>query len=180
MSTEAVARRYARALFELARDEKSLPKVTKELTAFAEAYSASPDLRALESMPNMTDDGREAIIVALGRKLQASDLTVNTVNLLARRQRLSVLPDMVQQLDEMADEHLGILRAQVRAATRLSAAYLKRLQTKMEQSTGRRVQISFEEDPSLIAGIVTSIGDTVIDGSLRGKLNQLSASLRQT
>ena len=179
MSTEAVARRYARAIFELARDEKCLPEVTRELHAFAAAYQASEEFRNLESMPNVTQEGRNAVISALGDKLKASDLTIRSVNLLAQRQRLAVLPDLVRQLDAMADAHLGVLRADVRAATELSPAYLKRLQKTMEANTGRSVEITFEVDAALIAGVVTTIGDTVIDGSLRGKLNRLSASLRQ-
>ena len=179
MSTEAVARRYARAIFELARDEGSLGAVTRELRAFADAYEASADLRSIETLPSMTDDAREAVIAQLGKKLSASDLTVRSVSLLVRRQRLSVLPDLVRQLDEMADDHLGILRAEVRAATKLDKAYLDRLKAKIEKSTGRKVMITFEQDEDLIAGIVTTIGDVVVDGSLRGKLNQLSATLRQ-
>ncbi len=179
MSTAAVARRYARAVFELARDENSLPAVLRELRAFAAAYHASADFRHLDRMPNMTDEGRQAVVAALSRKLQASELTTRTIDLLARRQRLAVLPELVRQLQLLSDQHLGILRADVRAADKLSAAYLKRLQKTMEASTGRRVEISFEQDPSLIAGVVTTVGDTVIDGSLRGKLARLSASLQQ-
>jgi F-type H+-transporting ATPase subunit delta len=179
MSTEAIARRYARAAFELAKDEGNVAAVAKELGHFAAAYEASAELRAVEHAPSLDDKDRGEIVAEIGRRLSASDLSVRTVTMLAQRQRMAVLPDLARLVAEMTDDHLGLLRGNVRAATKLSAAYLARLKAKIEEATGKNVELTFEEDPTLIAGVVTEIGDRVVDGSVRGKLDRLAESLRQ-
>jgi F-type H+-transporting ATPase subunit delta len=179
MSTEAVARRYAHALFELAKEQSKVPEVTRQIADFRDAYEASTELRELEHNPALSDSDREAVISELGSRMGAADITTRTVAMLAMRQRLSVLVDLARLLDEMADDHLGILRAQVRAANKLSDAYLDRLKREIAEATGKKVILTFEQDPSLIAGIVTQIGDRVVDGSVRGRLDRLADSIRQ-
>lgn len=180
MSTEAVARRYASAIFELGKEQKKLEPFTRELGAFAESYEQSEELRDALANPMIGDDAREAIIDGLAKRLASSPHITNLVRLLARRRRLAVLPDLVAQLREMVDEHQGILRAKVRAAVRLSPAYLDKLKGKIEEATGKKVVVTFEEDQSLIAGIVAHVGGRVVDGSARGKLHELRESLQQT
>ena len=175
----AVARRYARAVFELAKEEGNLAEVTKELTAVAEAYEASTDFQALELTPGLTDEDRTAVVAAIAQQAGGGELTVRTLQLLAERQRLSVLPDLVELLGEMADDALGVVRAHVTSAQPLSDGYRARLKQKIEQATGKKVLCTFETDETLLAGIVTKIGDRVVDGSVRGKLNALAESLRQ-
>jgi F-type H+-transporting ATPase subunit delta len=179
MSSQAIARRYARAVFELAREEGRVAETTRELEGFAEAYGLSAEFRALEHTPAIGDADREAVVRELASRIGASETARRTVTLLAKRQRLSVLPDLVRQLHEMADDHLGILRAQVRSAHKLSDAYVQRLKKKLEEATGKNVILDVAEDPSLIAGLVTEIGDRVIDGSVRGRLHRLADSLRE-
>ncbi len=180
MSSEMVARRYARAVFELAKEQKKVAEVARDFRGFAAAYEESSDFRAMAVAPNLADKDRQAIVEQIGKRLGASDTTVRTVTMLATRQRLSILPDLVRILDQLADEHRGVVRAHVRAAQPLGEGYLNKLKAKIEEATGNKVVISFEEDPSLIAGIVTQIGDRYVDGSIRGKLNRFAESLRQT
>ena len=175
----AVARRYARAVFELAKEEGKLAEVTKQLAAVADAYEASTEFRELEMTPGLTDSDRIAVVTAIAQKVGGGDLTVRTVSMLAERQRLTILPDLVGLLGEMADDALGVVRAQVTSAKALPTAYRTKLKAKLEEATGRKVVIEFDEDANLIAGVVTQIGDRVVDGSLRGKLNDLAESLRQ-
>ena len=180
MSSAAVARRYAQALFEIARDDKRLPAVGKELEAFKAAYQASDDFRQIGRLPNLSDEVRGNIVTELGKKLGASESTTRTVALLAQRRRLSVLPEMVDSFAELSDQHQGILRATIKAAKPLAGDYIQRLNKKIEQTTGKKVISTFELDESLIAGVVTQIGDRIIDGSVRGKLDELRQSLRET
>jgi F-type H+-transporting ATPase subunit delta len=177
--SENIARRYARAIFELARESNSVAEVVRHLSDFATAYDASRELRELNTMPNLRPGDRRAVMVALGQRIGAGEIATRGVSLLAERQRLPLLPDLVRVLETMADEHLGTLRGSVVSATQLDEAYRAELKRTIEQATGKRVLLTFEEDPTLIAGIVTQIGDQVIDGSVRGKLNELAASLRQ-
>lgn len=180
MSHEAVARRYARAVFELVKEQGKVTEAVRQLGAFAEAYEASSDFRALEHTPSITDADRRGVVEQMGKQVGASDTIVRTVSILAERKRLAILPDLLRLLEEKVDDHLGVVRATVRSAARLPEDYRGKLKRKLEDVTGKRVLFTFEEDPSLIAGIVTQIGDRVVDGSIRGKLNQLAESLRQT
>jgi len=175
----AVARRYARAVFELAQEEGKLEDVTKELAAVAAAYEVSTEFQALEKTPGLTDEDRTAVVAAIAGKAGGGDLTVRAVQMLAERQRLAILPDLVQLLGEMADDALGLVRAHVTSAHVLSEDYRGRLQRKIEEATGKKVVCTFETDETLLGGIVTKIGDRVVDGSVRGKLNALAESLHQ-
>jgi F-type H+-transporting ATPase subunit delta len=176
----AIARRYARAVFELGRDEGRLGEVTRELAAFADAYRTSTELRELGAAPGVSDENRERIFGEIGSRLGASSITLRTVLMLARRHRLSLLSEIVRGLEELTDEHLGVLRVEVESAEPLSATYRERLKRRLEEVTGKRVLLEFSEERSLIAGVVTRIGDRVIDGSVRGRLDRLAESLRQT
>lgn len=177
--SELVAKRYARAVFDLARGDNTLREATRSVTAFADAYESSTDLRALERLPGVTDAQLSEIVGEIGKRLNAAPMVVRTVSLLAERRRLAVLPAMARLLDEMADDDLGVLRAETRAATQLSGEYLERLKSKIAAATGKKVIMSFTRDETLIAGVVTKIGDRVIDGSVRGKLDRLAQSLRR-
>lgn len=177
--SQAIARRYARAVFELGRDSNKLEAFVTEIVRFADVYQTSAEFRELDQLPNVTDATRRTVIAELGKRLQASEPTVNTVALLADRQRLSLLPDVATLLAEMTDEHVGVVRATVRSAKKLSPAYVNRLAERIRAATGKKVVITTEEDPSLIAGVVAQIGDRIIDGTVRGRLDRLASSLRQ-
>ncbi len=176
----AIARRYARAVFDLGREKGSLDALVRELGLFADTYASSDDFRQLESMPNLSEAQKKTVVEELGRRLGASDMAVRAVAMLAERQRLQLLPDMAWILAELRDQHSGVVRATVKSAKKLSPEYVARLQQKIEAATGKKVIITTEEDPALIAGVVAQIGDRVIDGSVRGRLDRLSASLRQS
>jgi F-type H+-transporting ATPase subunit delta len=180
MSAESVARRYAQAMFELGRDKGTLDDIRRDLEAFVAVQAESQELREAVASPLLSDEARDRLVEELGRRLGTSEITINLVRLLARRRRLAVLADLCRQYGELCDEHQGVLRATVRSPTPLEPSYLDRLRAEMEQATGKKVVISCEHDPSLIAGIVTQIGDRVVDGSIRGKLEQLRQSLRHT
>ncbi|MBM4358169.1 MAG: F0F1 ATP synthase subunit delta [Deltaproteobacteria bacterium] len=178
--SQAIARRYARAVFELGRDTNTLESLVTDMTRLAEAYASSAELREIDRLPNISDAARRAVLSELGKAFGASEAAINTVALLADRQRLSLLPDVAALLSEMGDEHAGVVRATVRSAKKLAPAYVTRLADRIAQVTGKKVVITTEEDPSLIAGVVAQIGDRVIDGTVRGRLDRLAESLRHT
>jgi F-type H+-transporting ATPase subunit delta len=103
--------------------------------------------------------------------LKLSETAEHTLRLLSRKRRLAALPDLARQLARLADEEGSLLRAQVISAGPLSQGYLDRLKAELEKATGKKVTITHEQDPSLIAGVVTRIGDRVIDGSALARLN---------
>jgi F-type H+-transporting ATPase subunit delta len=180
VSNPTIARRYARAIFELGRERGELVALRRDLDALAELERESEPLRAALTSPSTADDQRDQIMADLSALLQSNPYAANLVRLLARRRRLSLLSELVRQFGELVDEHDGVVRATVRSAAELSADYVSRLGAELEKALGKKVVVTVEQDPSLIAGLVTQIGDQVIDGSLRGKLDRLRESLHQS
>lgn len=172
-----VARRYAKALFELGVDAGSLPSLVEEVRNIADVYAESSELRSALDNPLVPHAAKHAILADIADRAQASTVVKNAVLLLADRRRMHALPAIAELLHEMSDLREGVLRAEVTTATRLSDAYYARLQDQLEKMTGKRVVIDRKEDLSLVAGVVTRIGDTVIDGSLRTRLQEMSNAL---
>jgi F-type H+-transporting ATPase subunit delta len=175
----AVAERYARAIFELGVEANRLEELTAELQRFAEAYAHSPELRAVLDNPLVDLESRAAVLDEIAARLQLSELAQNAIRLLSSRQRLVAIGDIVRRLGTLSDEQAGILRATVTSAVPLSELYYGQLLAEIERATGRKVVIERREDPTLIAGVVTRIGDNTIDGSVKGRLAELQRRLSQ-
>jgi F-type H+-transporting ATPase subunit delta len=173
----ALAERYALAVFELGTESGQLQQLTEQLRAVSDAYAASDDLRSVLDNPLVEDARRSAIIDAVASRVGLGRLAKNTVRLLARRHRMSLLVDMSRALDRLADERAGVLRATVTSARPLSDTFCRQLTSELERSTRRKVLLERQLDPSLIGGVVTRVGDAVIDGSLKGRLADLERQL---
>ena len=180
MSYEAIGRRYARAVFEIGNELGSLPALTREMGDFAAMYSASDELRNVLDNPLVPEDQREPLLTELGARMSLSTTALSTLKLLGRKRRLAALPEIARQLARMVDESSGAVRATVTSAGPLTEAYLNDLKAALEKSTGKKVTITHTQDPSLIGGVVTQIGDQVIDGSVRARLQSFRESLLRT
>lgn len=179
MISSAIVERYARAIFELGVEAGQLTQLSDHVREFAAAYATSPDLRMVGENPLVPEEQRDAVIKEVGTRLGMGELALNAVRLLARRRRLSALPDVAKRLGGLADEKAGIVRAKVVSAAPMAEDFYAKLAQKLEAKTRMKVVIEREQDPSLIAGVVTKIGDNTIDGSLKGRLQALERSLLQ-
>lgn len=177
MSFEAIAGRYAQALFDIGVETGTLARVAEETLSFAELYSTSAELRSVLDNPLVPEPAREALLQDIAARSGLSDTVKNTLRLLAQRHRLAVVPAMARALVKMSDEKQGIVRASVTSAKPMDEAYAKRLQAELEKMTGKRVVLTRAVDAGLLAGVVTRVGDTVIDGSLRTRLNGMKSQL---
>jgi len=180
MSYEAIARRYARAVFEIGKEAGSLAPLLRDLTDLAEMYTHSQELRDVLDSPLVPDEAREPLLKELASRMNISETATSVLRLLGRRRRVKVLPEIARQLSRFVDEENNTVRAAVTSAGPLSDAYLADLRGALEKATGKKVTISHSQDPSLIAGIVTQIGDQVIDGSVRARLAGFRDSLLRT
>ncbi len=180
MSGTAVAERYARAIFELGAEAGQLPAFTDQLSSVAQAYSSSPELRALLDSPLVDEAKRSATLEAVGRRLGAGPTLLNALKVLVQRRRTRALPEIARRLVELADGRAGVVRASVTSATALAAPQLERIKQELERLTGKRVVLEQELDPALLAGLVTRVGDHRIDTSLRGRIEELERRLAQS
>lgn len=180
MGAEMIARRYARAVFELGKELKTLATLVRDLSEFSASYEGSQELRMVLESPLVNEDQRDAVLKEIGQRMSMSETALSTLRLLARRRRLSALPEMVRQLEKLSDDEMGVLRATVTSASPLGEAYLGKLRAELEKATGRKVVVTSTVDSTLIAGIVTRIGDRVIDGSVKARLESFRESLLRT
>jgi F-type H+-transporting ATPase subunit delta len=171
------AERYARAIFELGMESGQLPQLLAHLRSVADSYTANDDLRSVLDNPLVGERERQAILERIGARLGLGRLALNTIRLLIQRRRLRMLPEIALDLARLTDEAAGFVRATVISATPLSDGYCRRLTALLEQLTQRRIRLVQEHDPSLIGGLVARIGDNTIDGSIRGRLDDLEQQM---
>lgn len=179
MGTGPLAKRYARAIIDLAVEASQVELVGQELNDFAAMWSGSPELRNVYANPEIAPAARKAVLVEVTQTAGLSPLARNSILYLADRHRLAALPDIARAYSELAERRTGSVRAEVTSAAPLSEAYYAQLQRTLEQVTGQRVTIEKKTDATLIAGVVTRVGDKVFDGSIRTRLTELKDSLRE-
>jgi F-type H+-transporting ATPase subunit delta len=178
VSVSLVARRYATALLELGVETGQLDTIVRDINAIAEVYAQSHELRNAIENPIVAHPAKKATMTEVAQRLGIGQLAQNAVLLMIDRRRIRTLVDVARQLREMGDAKKGLLRAEVTSAAPLSDDYYGRLQAQLERMTGKRVVLEKREDPGLIAGLVTRIGDRIIDGSLRTRLVVMRDALR--
>lgn len=177
MSLETIAARYAGAIYELGVEGNNLPRLAEEFGALAASYQSVPELRAALESPLVDEAARTALLAEVADRMGLGPVTRNTVGLLASRHRLSLLPHVARALGRLSDQRSGVERAQVTSAAPLPVAFLERLAAELSRSTGKRVIVEHRVDPSLIGGVVTRVGDRVIDGSVKSRLATLRRGL---
>ena len=175
MSTRASAARYAKALFDVAITESTPEQAEKELTAFSDLVRAHADLRLALGSPAVPAARKRAVVAQLLERQSPSSPVRKLLLLLAERDRLDLLPDMVTVYHERVMEHLKVVQAEVTTAAPLPADDAAQLQQRLARMIGRTVTLTTKVDPALIGGMVTRIGSTVYDGSVATQL----AALRQ-
>jgi F-type H+-transporting ATPase subunit delta len=177
MARAGVARRYAKALFELAREQNRIAETREELGRLGRVLAESAELRAVLLQPLHPTAERRAVLGAVAAKLDASPLLRNFLSFLVDQRRLVEWSEIDAEYGRLADAAAGLTHARVTSAAPLSEAQRARLQRVLEQKSGGRVELELVIDPTLVGGAVAQVGDLVYDGSLRTQLRQLRASL---
>ena len=170
------ARRYARALVDIAERQNVLDEVGEELSALADALE-HPELRRILLNPRFSRPVRTQIRESIMDSSSASELMRKFGRLVAEKDRIADLSGISQHYQALADEAKGRVRAQVRTAFDLSSASLEELSAKLSEVTGKEVLLEVEKDESLIGGLVCRMGGIVIDGSIKNQLKNLRDSL---
>jgi F-type H+-transporting ATPase subunit delta len=177
MRSSAAARRYARALFALADESGSIDRVRGELAAMAGLFDSEPALRAALFRPLHPVAERRAVLRALGERLSLTPIVRNFFAYAIDQRRLVDFDAIRAEFEQLADAAAGRMKAHVTAAAPLADAQRERLQRALAARTGRNVELDVTVDPSLIGGVVASVGNLVFDGSLRTQLSQLRDTL---
>ena len=177
MSHENIARRWGRAVFELGKESNTLAALSRDMTTFADLYASNDELSGVLENPLVPEPAREAILRDVAARLSLSETATSTLRLLAKKRRIVAIPEIARQVARLVDADSGVVRAEVTSAGPLTEAYLGRLKGELEKATGKTVVITHKQDTSLIGGVITRIGDQVIDGSVRARLAGFRESL---
>ncbi|MGV6817552.1 MAG: F0F1 ATP synthase subunit delta [Thiotrichales bacterium] len=169
------ARPYAKAIFELASEAGSLDAWSEQL-ALMSAIAANSDLRAVLDDPRRTHaENAELFISICGDHVQ--DEAKNLVKLLAENDRLAILPEISLLFDQLRSEAEGTMEAEVISAQEMTPEQEAEIAESLKKRLGRDVKLTTRIDNSLLGGAIIRAGDLVIDGSLKGRLSNLSTAL---
>lgn len=174
-----IAKRYAKALFDIATEEKSLQETQGELDEFARVLNMNKDLGDVFEDPAIKSDDKKAILEKVIAAMEPSVITGNFLRLLVDKDRMSILDQICQCYQNYLDDAAGRLRVGVTTAFPLSNDLSEQIQQKLAKMTKKNVQLDVEEDPSLLGGIIVTVGDTRYDGSVRNQLNSIRELIRE-
>jgi F-type H+-transporting ATPase subunit delta len=172
-----LARRYAKAVYEIGTAKGNLDKLGADLRALSRAMKESAELASTLTSPAIRKDDRRKVLDALLARIAADPMAKNTINLLLDGERLDALPAISRELDAMIEAKAGRVSAEVVSAKPLDPAQVSQITAALEKLSGKKVSISRREDPELLGGVVAKVGDTVYDGSLRTQLRTLRDEL---
>jgi F-type H+-transporting ATPase subunit delta len=173
----SVARRYAKALVDVAAASNELEKVGQELTSFADLLREHRDLRQLLTNPSILRRDKGQILDEVVSRLALLPLTKSFLRILLEAGRLPALEGVLRAYEALVDERLGRVKARVTTAGPLEVEAQERLRQRLEQMTGKTVYLEVQQDPKILGGLVTQIDSLVYDGSLRTQLARLREEL---
>ena len=171
----STARRYVEAAFEIAERDDSM-EAWLAAFAIADERLTSAEVVRLLSNPAVPSSARVDVL----QRIAADDVTGAQRNLLAlmvRRGRFEQLPAVIREFLRLYRQREGIVEATVTSASALDAAELEALQARLESMTGKRIELTQEVDAALLSGLQVRVGDQLIDGSVRGRLERLRTDL---
>ncbi len=177
MAAGSLARRYAKALLEIGVQSQTYDAIGKELERIAGTVGGSAELRASLASPSFSGDQRRAVLEELVRRLALSKPMRNFVMLLLDKGRIEKLPDIARAYQTLVDEHANRLRATLTSAKPVDGTTAERIRKALEKQTGKTIVLEKREDPTLLGGLQTQLGDTIYDGSVRTQLEKLRESL---
>jgi F-type H+-transporting ATPase subunit delta len=173
----AVSTRYARALVDVVTEPGSNidPQHTMEqLRQVAAMIATSDDLRGALLTPAVSPSRKRAVIAKL---VNVHPKVLNFIYVVIDHRRVHEIPSIVEAFEVLLDERLGFVRADVSSATPLNDAQKTALGTQLSRMAGKKAKLDFRTDPALVAGVVARLGSKVYDGSVKGQLERLRATL---
>ena len=168
---------YATALADIALEQGASEPVKKQLEEFDAAYAESAELRNVLANPAVELSAKHGVIEKLAARMGASRIVRNFLFVVVDHQRTHLLPEILQAFEEVLRQRQGVAEAEVTSAAELTAPQRSQLQQTLERLTGRKIQAKYSLDPALLGGALVRIGDTIYDGSVRNRLNQMRARL---
>jgi F-type H+-transporting ATPase subunit delta len=178
-SVSGVSGRYATALFELARDTKSVDAVKADLDRFSALLNESPDLVRLVRSPVFTAESQGKALAAVLDKAGIKGIAANFLRVLTANRRLFIVSDVIRAFRALVAKFKGEATADVTVAEKLSTKNLDALKAALKSVSGKDVDLNVKIDPSIIGGLVVKLGSRMLDSSLRTKLNSIKHAMKE-
>ena len=178
MTNKTAATRYARALLDVAvKEQADLELIEHEITQFADLFTQYPLLEKVLLNPAVPVPRKRAAVADLLVQAKFTPIVTKLLALLADRDRLVLVPALLEAYSDRLLDHRGVVRAEVTTATALDAARTAAIQQGLASLTGRTVRLTTKIDPSIIGGLVARIGSTVYDASVTRQLEKMKERL---
>jgi F-type H+-transporting ATPase subunit delta len=178
MKNALLAKRYAKALFAVGKEENALDEYATSLKEFATMLADNPELDDALSNPMYPLDAREGVMAEVVKAADLSTIMGNFLNLIVQKRRADVLGDIAEMFQILVDEENNIAQGTVVSATELSAEMQAKVQETLEKITGKQVTLTTQVDESIIGGMIAKVGDLVMDGSIKTQLEELKESIK--
>lgn len=177
MSLRTIARRYASALADVAIAVGEGREIQEELNTWESMIASSNELRQVVDSPTITLDEKRRVLNKLIERVRPRPTTANFIQVLLQNHRLGQLAAINQRFAQVLDERSGVVAATVTTARAMDGTSQDTLRANLAALTGKKVRLLFETDEELIGGLVTRIGSTIYDGSVRNQLQQAKERL---
>jgi F-type H+-transporting ATPase subunit delta len=173
-----LARRYAKALFTVGKENGQFEAYNETLQGLAGLYKTHPDVVDALTNPLYPLEFREKVMVGIVKSSGVDKVMGNFLNLLVEKKRAEILPEIAEEFQVMVDSEKNISHGTIVSAIELSEKLQADVQATLEKLTGKKVELLTSVDPSLIGGIIAKVGDLVLDGSIRTQLAGLKDSIK--
>lgn len=179
MKNLSIARRYAKALLLIGKEDGKAETYREELDGLTKLLAVQPDLERAVNNPLYPPADRRKVLEAVVQKLSLSEVMQSFLFLLFEKGRFGFLESISEFYAKLADDLKGIARASLVSATELGDDTVDKIRAALSQRTGKDIILDVQQDPELIGGIVTKIGDLVLDGSIKTQLVNMRESLKR-
>ena len=180
MVSGSITRRWAKALFAIGEEHGNLLGLLKEVQRAADAWTTSEELRDTMTNPLIDSRARLAVWSSLIKRIGVTKMGKNFLMLLFEKARLTELAGISRELQDLCDNKDNRLRVEVIGAVPVSEGVVTRLRSALVRSTGKAVMVTTREDPSIIGGVITRVGDLMYDGSIRTRLSRMKEGMLGT
>ena len=178
MRQTILAKRYAKALFAVGKEEGTFADYTKVLNELAALIKQYPEVLDGLTNPLYPLEVRGKVMSDLIKALGTDQIMANFLNLLVQKKRADILSELAEVYQSLVDDDQNVCRGNIVSATELSEGVQGKVRSTLEKITGKKVILATEVDPSIIGGIVAKVGDLVLDGSIKTQLGGLNESIK--
>ena len=178
MRQTILARRYAKALFSLAKEQGKIEQYRDALNAIGELLRENDAISDGLTNPLYPLEARQKVMAKIAESAQADDILARFLQLVVEKKRADILPDIAHEMQIMVDHEENISHGTVISAIELDDKLREKIQQTLEKLTGTKVILDTQVDPSIIGGIIAKVGDLVLDGSIKTQLNGLKESIK--